>query len=100
MNAKILDLKDVCQLNHLDDVYVEIWGMNRKGYFLCRNRTKHMIRFSLQLFHVGAGGRYRKVFSFPERTYGSNWRCWSSEPTKEQMRSTGWEPYVDRIYCG
>lgn len=93
MSAKILTLEQVQHLTTGDCVFVEVWGkLNRQARFLCYNKKRNTVNFSVDLYHVGRGGRYSRRYSCWCPAYNCSYRCWDKEPsTEEMLQAPEWE---------
>ena len=81
---KVLPMDEVEERDH---VYIEY--CHREGapclYYVAPIRIQEMTHKAI--FHDGTG----HVFSEDIGAYGIEWRCWTDEPTKEQMQETEWD---------
>lgn len=93
MSARILSLDEVLRLTIGDSVYIEVWGkINRHARFLTKRQNDSTATFSVDLYHVGKGGRYKRTSRMWLPAYNCSWRCWDKEPSITEMANAPkWE---------
>jgi hypothetical protein len=91
---RVMPLDEVRNLKYDDVVYYQGINTNSVESAIVLHGEKMVPEVNtrvVQFRHADGTGGWNGINNADLNGYGKKWRCWTSRPTREQMRDTPWE---------